>query len=365
ENTTAASADHPQTSGVSGEVTTADQSKWEKRSGRNDDAIFGSTFDPSMVGLSGNGHVTLTLNNDVSGELRTTERYSYGTITARMKIGGNPAVINGFFTYTGQWDGNPHNEIDFEFVGKDTGSVQTNYYLNSDNATVNARTITLGFDASKDYHNYTIEWSTPGIKWSVDGKVIRSAAESPKVTQQIMANIWRTTNGWGGHFVDPGHPINTEFQYIKYTPYKGSAASNGPRSLMPKPAPATRSMAAPAAISVSGKRLSGLKGIAFNGAEGGKSGSSVSFKGKGFDMGMVLFEEVSLKNNFSFSYSGSGPFKIVFIRGEQNIGVVQINDAETGRSKVKTLQVPSGTDKINVMASSSEADVVLKDFSTN
>ena len=34
--------------------------------------------------------------------------------------------------------------------------------------------VQLGFDASKDFHNYTVTWSPTAIAWGVDGVVVHT-----------------------------------------------------------------------------------------------------------------------------------------------------------------------------------------------
>lgn len=79
-----------------------------------------------------NSKMALTINKDYQGsstpwsgaEYRTKEFFHYGMYEVKMKPIKNNGVVSSFFTYTGAADGNPWDEIDIEFLGKDhEGSV--------------------------------------------------------------------------------------------------------------------------------------------------------------------------------------------------------------------------------------------------
>ena len=69
--------------------------------------------------------------NDIDysgGEFRSKKFYGYGRYTVSMKTMPNDGVVWSFFTYTGSSDNNPWDEVDIEFLGKDTTKVQFNYF---------------------------------------------------------------------------------------------------------------------------------------------------------------------------------------------------------------------------------------------
>ncbi|KAJ1645009.1 putative glycosidase CRH2 [Coemansia asiatica] len=94
----------------------------------------------------------------------------YGRVTARVKTASvAPGVVSSFIIRNDQTG----DEIDFEWVGKDPSQVQTNYYFNDILDYTKMVAYNVGADTSKDYHDYTIDWSENSIQWLVDGKVIR------------------------------------------------------------------------------------------------------------------------------------------------------------------------------------------------
>lgn len=64
------------------------------------------------------------------GEYRSTNNYGYGLYEVSMKPAKNTGIVSSFFTYTGPAHGTQWDEIDIEFLGKDTTKVQFNYFMN-------------------------------------------------------------------------------------------------------------------------------------------------------------------------------------------------------------------------------------------
>lgn len=60
---------------------------------------------------------------------------------------------------------------------------------------INGNVCTLGFDASKEYHTYAINWQPDYIAWLVDGtEVYRAYSNIPSHAGKIMLNIWQGIN---------------------------------------------------------------------------------------------------------------------------------------------------------------------------
>lgn len=190
-----------------------------------------------------NGALKLTFDNKASsgmpyssGEYRTLAYYGYGCYESRFKPASVSGMVSSFFTYAGTYDKAPnatgqHNEIDVEFLGKNTRQVQFNFYTRDNASGVkHGYVYNMAFDASEAFHNYAFKWTAQGIIWYIDGiEVYRvnnnttdptpSAAEA---TQRIMMNLWAVdgTDGsydWAGVFKYPGKPVSTTYNWVKYT----------------------------------------------------------------------------------------------------------------------------------------------------
>lgn len=101
--------------------------------GWSNGSMFNCTWRNSNVSFA-NGSMNLSINNDIvgsptkysGGEVRTQQYFHYGMYEIKMKPIKNDGVVSSFFTYTGPTDGTPWDEIDIEFLGRDTTKVQFN-----------------------------------------------------------------------------------------------------------------------------------------------------------------------------------------------------------------------------------------------
>lgn len=156
-----------------------------------------------------------------AGEYRTNATYGYGRIEARMKAARGSGLVTGLFTYTGPADGQPHDEVDIEILGKDPTRLQVNYFTNDVGG--HETMIELGFDASAAFHTYAFEWTPSAIRWYVDGVLVHTETGArgalPKTPGRIMANVWpaKGVDDWTGAFTYPGTPVDAQFDFIGYT----------------------------------------------------------------------------------------------------------------------------------------------------
>lgn len=207
-------------------------SLWEPANWSNGNP-FNNTWLPNNIKFN-NGVLSLTLNNNgcpsacrglpyASGEYRTTEEiYGYGYYEARIKPAkGNGLIAGSFYVYRGVYGQQSHDEIDIEFLGKDTTKIQINYHVEGKGG--HERIINLGFDASKDFHNYGFKWTSKSIAWYVDGKEVHKV-ENIKVPYRpckIMINLWAGigVDGWLNQFKYYGE-VRAQYDWIKYSPIK-------------------------------------------------------------------------------------------------------------------------------------------------
>ncbi len=150
------------------------------------------------------------------GEFRSHDFYSFGYYEVSMKPIKNDGVVSSFFTYTGPSDNNPWDEIDIEFLGKNTSIVQFNYFTNGKGQ--HEHIYELGFDASEDFHTYGFYWEADKITWYVDGVEVYSATEDiPQTPSKIMMNVWNGINvdGWLKPY-DGTVPISAEYKYVDF-----------------------------------------------------------------------------------------------------------------------------------------------------
>lgn len=198
--------------------------RFEFSDGWSNGSMFNCTWRKSNGSFS-DGSMKLTIDKDLldkppysGAEFRSKDFYGYGMYEVVMKPIKNDGIVSSFFTYTGPSDNNPWDEIDIEFLGKDTTKVQFNYFTDSKGN--HEYLYDLGFDASEDFHTYGFDWREDGITWYVDGEAVYTAAENlPSTPGKIMMNVWPGTgvDGWLNAF-DGTVPLTAEYKSVDFTP---------------------------------------------------------------------------------------------------------------------------------------------------
>lgn len=173
--------------------------------------------------------------NYTAGEARTENYYHYGDYEVSMKPSANVGTASTFFVCTGPYDlkdgvPNAHDEIDIEFLGKDTTHVQFNFFVNGVGG--NEYMYDLGFDAAEEFHTYGFRWLPDSITWFVDGEPVykvttdKSAEEGknlrvvdvlPQTAGRMLANYWCGNErawGWMGAYNGEAKDNGTQYQWI-------------------------------------------------------------------------------------------------------------------------------------------------------
>ncbi len=153
-----------------------------------------------------------------SGELQSKNKYGYGRYEARMKPAKLKGAMTGsIFTYNDQ----PQDEIDIEFIGKDSTIFQSNYFTNG--VGHHGSDIQLGYDATESFHDYAFEWRPHSITWFVDGKPVHredgSRGPLPQAAGAFILNVWpgNTVDQWLG-VLEYDKPVKAEYEWVRFTP---------------------------------------------------------------------------------------------------------------------------------------------------
>jgi GR25 family glycosyltransferase involved in LPS biosynthesis len=134
-----------------------------------------------------------------SGAFASEASFTYGRFEAEVRAARGSGLVTGFFLYRAT----PRQEIDIEFAGSDPRRMLVNVYFNpGDDGTAMAYgyrgspwSIDLGFDASKDFHLYAIDWRPGRVAWMVDGKVVHERVgwdptPIPHLGMRVHGNLW-------------------------------------------------------------------------------------------------------------------------------------------------------------------------------
>ncbi|KAL2142556.1 hypothetical protein VTI28DRAFT_1059 [Corynascus sepedonium] len=163
-------------------------------------------------------NILLTMPPKSVGTVLATTTYMwYGKVKARMKTSRGAGVVTAFILFSDVKD-----EIDYEFVGVDLQTAQTNYYFQGIPDYNNSGNITVKGNTYDEFHDYEIEWTPDEIKWLVDGKVGRTKKRSdtwnstlnqwdyPQTPSRVQISIWpggseknaKGTVDWAGGLID-------------------------------------------------------------------------------------------------------------------------------------------------------------------
>jgi beta-glucanase (GH16 family) len=141
-------------------------------------------------------------NAYIGASLRRRKPTRFGRYEITVQPARSAGVITGFFTYTGPHYGIRHDEIDIEFLGKNTRQIHLATFVNGK---MWNKFIDLGFDAADSPHRYAFEWDQNSVRWYVDDKMIyqRHAKDGaiPSVPGMLFANIWAadpSIKAWSG-----------------------------------------------------------------------------------------------------------------------------------------------------------------------
>lgn len=216
------------------ELLSADTARWYAANWSNGDP-FVNAWHPNQLSFQ-DGRMNIRLEADVarltakpaiSGEYRTIGTYQYGLYKARLIASRTPGTISAFFTYTGPASGTQHDEIDVELKGDDLTRVQVNYWTNG---VEHPTLLDLGFDASAAYHDYAFRWTSTGIQWFVDDKLVHqengSRGPLPVTAGLIMLNHWGTVGAspWSSDYIISSTPSVMGVERVSFT--SELAASN-------------------------------------------------------------------------------------------------------------------------------------------
>ncbi|OJD11040.1 hypothetical protein AJ78_08110 [Emergomyces pasteurianus Ep9510] len=179
--------------------------------------------------LSNNGDLVMTMPRDSVGTLLANNHYMwYGKVSAKMKTSRGAGVITAFILMSDMKD-----EIDFEFVGTDLRTAQTNWYFQGITDYTNGRNLSISSDSFSNEHTYEIDWTPDSVTWSIDGEKLRVLKKKdtlngktkqyhfPQSPSRVQLSLWpggkegapQGTIDWAGGLVDWNHPDIIKHHY--------------------------------------------------------------------------------------------------------------------------------------------------------
>ncbi|KAI0217432.1 putative glycosidase CRH2 [Massospora cicadina] len=155
---------------------------------------------------------TTGVNMGYGARVSSKSTVHYGNLVARMKSSRVGGIVSAFVLMSSQKD-----EIDWEWVGKDEYSSQTNYYVKGVEDYTKGQYFKNTFNTHHDFHDYGIQWSPNAITWTIDGSPVRTATRNgnggfPDTPANIHFSLWDGgsnapgTRDWAGGFVNWNDP---------------------------------------------------------------------------------------------------------------------------------------------------------------
>lgn len=178
------------------------------------------------------GHMRLTFREEptevrqfTSAAICSRHGCLYGSFSAEVRPAKVPGLITGVFLHRNS----PRQEIDIEFVGKDTRRMLVNVYYNPGGEGARMEygyrgtpaLVDLGFDASEEFHLYEIEWRATSIRWLVDGQLVHERVNwnptpIPHLPMQFNVNLWHSRSTEFAGKLDRGDlPAHTDVRSIE------------------------------------------------------------------------------------------------------------------------------------------------------
>lgn len=164
-------------------------------------------------------------------EMRSRETLTYGKVESRIRFASGSGVISSLVLIYTPWPPPDWNEIDIEFFGKGTDRVQFNTMINVPPAdplnghSEYPKVVTLDFDATAEFHTYSIEWVPNSVRFYVDGNLMHTATQEMSrmvLPQNILLTIWASDAAtWAGPLNAASAPATVQYDWVRVCRFVG------------------------------------------------------------------------------------------------------------------------------------------------
>jgi len=118
----------------------------------------------------------------------------FGRVEITMRAAPGQGIVSSMVLQSDDLD-----EIDLEWLGVDSGQVQTNYFGKGQTGSYNRGQFNPAPDNQASWHTYVIDWTSDRIVWTVDGTEIRTqTADSAEANQYPQTPMQVKFGAWAG-----------------------------------------------------------------------------------------------------------------------------------------------------------------------
>ncbi|MBN2195977.1 MAG: family 16 glycosylhydrolase [Polyangiaceae bacterium] len=214
---------------------TVDLTRWELMTHSWDSNLAQFTAENAQAS-DGILHLSLTAADDPEKpyrgvEMRSRETLTYGKVEVSTRFATGSAVVSSLVLIYTPWPPDDWNELDVEFLGKNTDRVQFNHMINVPPADPETghlqfpQLVTLPFNPAADFHTFAIEWVPGEARFIVDGTLLHTATEEMArmvLPQNILLTIWASDAAdWAGPVDSTTAPTSAEYDWIRVYRYVG------------------------------------------------------------------------------------------------------------------------------------------------
>ncbi|KAL8989894.1 MAG: hypothetical protein Q9169_008254, partial [Polycauliona sp. 2 TL-2023] len=183
--------------------------------------------DYTKVGLGDQGAEFTFAKRYDAPTMWTNFKFFFGRVEMVVKAAPGVGIISSMVLLSDDLD-----EIDWEFLGGVTTSVQTNYFGKGFTGSYNRSATPAVASPQTQFHTYALDWSTTALTWSIDGVVVRTlkAADAdgngeqyPQSPMKVSLSLWdggdpdSPTNVWAGGVtsIPPPEPYTMYVKSVK------------------------------------------------------------------------------------------------------------------------------------------------------
>jgi beta-glucanase (GH16 family) len=173
----------------------------------------------------------------LGAEVRSRETLTYGRVRARAKLASGSAAVSALVTIYTPWPADNWNELDIECLGADPTQAQFNTQVytgppvtapvtNAVSPTQDPHMEMLGFDASADFHEYTMEWTPEQATFWVDSELRYTWTDKIALLtlpQNVLLTLWASNStGWAGAVTDQTLAATAVYDWVELWTFDGS-----------------------------------------------------------------------------------------------------------------------------------------------